>query len=116
VARLHQIFSNLIGNAVKYTPPGGRIWVKATIEDQDAVIHVEDTGRGIPPEMLTRIFELFTQVDGNANGGLGIGLALVHEFVQLHGGSVQAVSKGIGLGSEFAVRLPMAAPRAIGSD
>jgi signal transduction histidine kinase len=106
-SRLHQMFSNLIDNAIKYTPPHGRIWVKATIEDQTAMIYVEDTGQGIPPEMLTRIFELFTQVDGGVSGGLGIGLALVHELAQLHGGSVQAVSKGPGLGSEFSVRLPL---------
>lgn len=107
VSRLHQMFSNLIDNAIKYTPPGGRIWVKATIEDHTAMIYVEDSGQGIPPEMLTRIFELFTQVDGGVSGGLGIGLALVHELAQLHGGSVQAVSKGLGLGSEFSVRLPL---------
>jgi len=107
--RLHQICSNLIDNAIKYTPPKGRIWVKATIEDQTAVLHIEDTGQGIPPDMLTRIFDLFTQVDETANHGLGIGLALVHELVQLHGGSVQAVSKGLGLGSEFSVRLPLVA-------
>jgi PAS domain S-box-containing protein len=106
--RLHQIFANLLDNAIKYTPSGGRIWVKATIEDRFGVIHLEDTGQGIPPEMLTRIFELFTQVDAGASGGgLGIGLALVHELVQLHGGSVEALSKGIGLGSEFSVRLPL---------
>ena len=107
VTRLHQMFSNLVDNAIKYTPPNGRIWVKATIEDHTAMIYVEDNGQGIPPEMLTRIFELFTQVDGGVSGGLGIGLALVHELAQLHGGSVQAVSKGLGLGSEFSVRLPL---------
>lgn len=109
--RLHQMFSNLVDNAIKYTPPNGRIWVKATIEDDTAMIYVEDNGQGIPPQMLSRIFELFTQVDGGVGGGLGIGLALVHELAQLHGGSVQAVSKGIGLGSEFSVRLPLAGRR-----
>jgi PAS domain S-box-containing protein len=109
--RLHQIFTNLLDNAIKYTPPGGRIWIKATLEDRDAVIHVEDTGRGIPPEMLTHIFELFTQVDPETSGGgLGVGLALVHELVRLHDGSIQATSKGPGMGSEFSVRLPLADP------
>ena len=105
--RLQQIFANLIDNAVKYTPPGGHIWVKCTIEEDFAVVHIEDDGRGIPPDMLTQIFDMFTQVDpGSSNKGLGVGLALVHELVQLHGGSVQATSKGLGMGSEFSVRLP----------
>ena len=108
--RLHQVFANLLDNAIKYSNDGGRIWIKTTIEDQEAVIHVEDEGRGIPPEMLTDIFVLFTQLDSNSsNRGLGIGLALVHELVQLHGGSVQATSRGVGSGSEFTVRLPLAA-------
>lgn len=111
-ARLFQIFTNLIENAVKYTTPQGRIWVKATFDDRDAVIHVEDTGKGIAPEMLPRIFEMFTQADTEVSGGgLGIGLALVHELVRLHGGSVQAVSLGLGRGSEFSVRLPLQSPQ-----
>jgi two-component system CheB/CheR fusion protein len=110
--RLFQVFTNLIENAIKYTPPHGRIWIKATFDDRDAVIHVEDTGKGIAPEMLPRIFEMFTQVDPDASsGGLGIGLALVSELVRLHGGSVQAVSMGLGLGSEFTVRLPLQSPQ-----
>jgi len=111
-ARLFQIFTNLVENAVKYTPPRGRIWVKATFDDLDAIVHVEDTGKGIAPEMLPRVFEMFTQVDTElSGGGLGIGLALVHELVRLHGGSVQAVSLGLGMGSEFTVRLPLQDPR-----
>jgi two-component system CheB/CheR fusion protein len=107
--RLQQVFANLVDNAIKYTPAGGQIWVKMTTEDRHAVIHVEDNGRGIPAEMLTKIFDMFTQVDANASSeGLGLGLALVHELVQLHGGSVQAASKGLGMGSEFSVRLPLA--------
>ena len=106
--RLHQIFVNLVDNAIKYTPGGGRIWMKATMEDRDAVIHVEDTGRGIPPDMLTRIFELFTQVEPGASHGLGIGLNVVYELVRMHGGSVQAYSKGADAGSVFTVRLPLA--------
>jgi PAS domain S-box-containing protein len=111
-ARLFQIFTNLVENAVKYTPPRGRIWVKATFDDRDAIIHVEDTGKGIAPAMLPRIFDMFTQADTEASGGgLGIGLALVRELVRLHGGSVQAVSLGVGMGSEFTVRLPLQDPQ-----
>jgi PAS domain S-box-containing protein len=107
--RLQQIFGNLLDNAIKYTPAGGRIWVKLTREDAFAVVHIEDTGRGIPHDMLRSIFELFTQVDTQqSSGGLGVGLALVRELVVLHGGSVQAISKGPGEGSEFSVRLPLA--------
>jgi PAS domain S-box-containing protein len=106
--RLQQIFANLLDNAIKYTPANGRIWVKATTEDRSAVVHVEDTGRGIPHDKLRDIFELFTQIDAHhSGGGLGVGLALVRELVQLHGGSVQARSKGDGEGSEFSVRLPL---------
>jgi two-component system CheB/CheR fusion protein len=107
--RLQQVFSNLIDNAIKYTPEGGNIWIKATTEDTHAVVHVEDNGKGIPPQMLSRIFDMFTQVDPNmSNQGLGLGLALVHELVHLHGGSIQATSKGLGMGSKFSVRLPLA--------
>jgi PAS domain S-box-containing protein len=106
--RLQQILGNILDNAIKYTPAGGKIWVKATPEDRHAVIHIEDTGRGIPHEMLSNIFELFTQVDARSSaGGLGVGLALVRELALLHGGSVQAASKGLGEGSEFSVRLPL---------
>ena len=108
--RLHQVFVNLINNACKYTKPGGHIWVKGTQEPGEAVVRVEDNGSGIPGDMLPRIFDLFTQMDSNrpmAEGGLGIGLALVKDLVELHGGSVQARSDGPGKGSEFTVRLPL---------
>lgn len=106
--RLHQVFVNLLSNAAKYTPERGRIRMKVTIEDDEAVVRVEDTGVGIPHEMLPRIFELFTQVEPQlSQGGLGIGLALVKDFVALHGGSVQVRSEGTGKGSEFMVRLPL---------
>ena len=110
--RLHQVFVNLINNACKYTPPGGRIWVKGTQEPGEAVARVEDSGSGIPGDMLPRIFDLFTQMESNrpmAEGGMGIGLALVKDLVELHGGSVQAKSDGPGKGSEFTVRLPLRA-------
>ena len=106
--RLHQVFLNLLSNAVKYTPERGAICVEFTTEGDEAVVRVTDTGVGIPHEMLPRIFDLFTQVETRlSHGGLGIGLALVKDFVALHGGSVQVRSEGVGKGSEFMVRLPL---------
>jgi PAS domain S-box-containing protein len=110
-ARLAQVLSNLLNNAAKYTEPGGQIWLTVEREASHAVLRVRDTGIGIPADMLQRVFEMFTQVDrsaGHAQGGLGIGLALVRSLVQLHGGAVQAHSDGPGQGSEFTVRLPLA--------
>jgi two-component system CheB/CheR fusion protein len=107
--RLRQVFANLLDNAIKYTPPGGRIYLRVMIEDDEAVVAVEDNGQGISPEMLPRIFDLFTQeVDTNqrTSTGLGIGLSLVKELVSLHRGTVQARSDGKGKGSIFYVRLP----------
>ena len=107
--RLVQIIVNLLNNAVRYTPPGGSIWLKSTVETGNAVMRVEDTGEGIALEMQPRIFDLFTQgrtVAGRA-GGLGIGLALVKELVAAHGGTVTVRSEGVGRGSEFTVRLPL---------
>jgi signal transduction histidine kinase/DNA-binding response OmpR family regulator len=107
--RLAQIIGNLVTNAAKYTSPGGRIRVSATLDGQDVVLCVRDTGMGIDPEMLPRIFDLFTQdrqaID-RAQGGLGLGLAIVRSLVVLHGGTVTARSEGRGRGSEFIVRLP----------
>ncbi|MFC0677460.1 PAS domain S-box protein [Lysobacter korlensis] len=108
--RLAQVFSNLLNNAAKYTPHGGRIVVSAAAEDGVAVVRVRDTGVGIPVEMLPRVFDMFSQVDhslGQAQGGLGIGLTLVRSLVELHGGTVCAASAGKGMGSEFTVRLPL---------
>lgn len=108
--RLHQVVVNLLVNAAKYTPEGGNIWVKVSTEGEDALVKVGDNGVGIPTDMLPRIFDLFTQVESSralAQGGLGIGLALVKNIVTLHGGSVQVRSDGTGKGSEFAVRLPL---------
>ncbi len=108
--RLRQVFVNLLSNAIKYTPAGGHIWVQATIDDAEAVVRVQDDGVGIAPEMLPRIFELFTQEEssrGMAAGGLGLGLPLVRELVALHGGSVQVRSEGKDKGTEFTVRLPV---------
>ncbi len=106
--RLQQVFANLVGNAMKFTPEGERIWVNATVEGAQAVVRVEDTGIGIAPDKLEHIFEMFTQAHTLvADPGLGVGLAVVQSIVEMHGGSVQARSDGVGKGSSFTVRLPM---------
>jgi signal transduction histidine kinase len=108
-ARLAQVISNLLTNAAKYTPAGGQIKVTAGAEGDDVVLSVRDTGIGIAPEMLPRIFDLFAQerqaID-RAQGGLGLGLAIVRSLMTLHDGSVTARSDGRGQGSEFVIRLP----------
>lgn len=107
--RLAQVLSNLINNAAKYTPPGGRIDVTAYPIGVHIFIDVKDNGSGIPGEMLSKIFDMFTQVGrtlDRAQGGLGIGLSLVKQLVEMHGGSVTADSPGLGLGSTFTVKLP----------
>jgi CheY-like chemotaxis protein len=108
--RLSQVVSNLLSNAAKYTKQGGQIWLSANLEQDWVVIRVRDTGIGMPPEMLERVFELFTQIgDSGGRGaatGLGIGLAMVRKLVELHGGHVQAESAGLGQGSQFTVYLP----------
>lgn len=109
--RLVQIFTNLLNNAAKYTPHGGRIDLSAVPNQREVVFSVKDTGIGIPPELLPHIFDLFTQADRSldrSQGGLGIGLTLVRKLVEMHGGSIEAVSGGAGQGSEFLVRLPRA--------
>ncbi len=109
-ARLSQVFSNLLNNAAKYTPDGGRLAILAQREADNVVVRVRDTGSGIPNEMLAKIFELFTQVDRSldrSHGGLGIGLTLVKRLIEMHSGSVQAYSEGEGCGSEFTIRLPL---------
>lgn len=108
--RLTQVFSNLLNNSAKYTEPGGRVTLTGVVDSERAVVRVRDTGVGIAPEVLPRVFELFTQVDRSLNrsqGGLGVGLALVRRFVELHAGTVTAHSEGPGKGSEFAVELPL---------
>ncbi|MGA0610203.1 ATP-binding protein [Caldimonas sp. KR1-144] len=109
-ARLTQVVVNLLSNACKFTPPGGRIWVSAGREIGEAVLRVHDTGIGLEAHERGRIFEMFTQVDSSVErrqGGLGIGLALVRRVIELHGGSVHVESAGRGQGSEFIVRLPI---------
>jgi len=108
--RLAQVLANLLNNAAKYMKPAGRVWLAVRREGEEAVLSVRDTGIGIPPAMLSRIFDMFTQVEpsnGPHQGGLGIGLTLVKQLVELHGGTVEARSEGPGRGSEFVVRLPV---------
>jgi signal transduction histidine kinase/DNA-binding response OmpR family regulator len=110
VTRLAQVVSNLLNNAAKYTPSGGRIEVHAECDGGDAVVSVRDNGRGIPQHQLDKIFDLFTQLNQSIDrnrGGLGIGLTLVRSLIEMHGGSVRASSDGINKGSEFIVRLPV---------
>lgn len=115
--RIEQIVSNLIGNAVKYTPARGRIRVFTGTENGSAVIRVEDRGIGIPDHLLPRIFDLFVQGASGpdrSDGGLGIGLTMVRRLAELHGGSVEALSFGPNRGSRFTVRLPaIPAPSAV---
>ena len=111
-ARLEQVVVNLLTNAAKYTDPGGHVWLTVQQEGEEAVLRVRDTGVGIAPEILPRIFDLFTQAERSldrSQGGLGIGLALVQRLVEMHGGTV-AASSAVGQGSEFVVRLPVVSP------
>jgi signal transduction histidine kinase len=109
-ARLVQLFGNLIGNASKFTPEGGRVAVVVRLESPSVVVSVKDSGIGLAADKLVCIFEAFAQLEnpiGRSNTGLGIGLALSKQLVDMHGGSIEARSAGLGLGSEFVVRLPI---------
>ncbi|CAN91085.1 two-component hybrid sensor and regulator [Sorangium cellulosum So ce56] len=109
LARLTQVVSNLLHNAAKFTPPRGAIRVTVEADDAHAILRVRDNGVGISPELLPQVFDLFTQGDrglDRVEGGLGLGLTIVRRLVELHGGTVQALSEGPGRGSEFIVRLP----------
>ena len=109
-SRLEQVIVNLLTNAAKYTDPGGRIWLSVERRHNHAELRVRDSGLGIEPEMLPRLFDLFSQADRSldrSQGGLGIGLSLVQKLVELHIGTVEAHSEGPGKGSEFIVRLPV---------
>ena len=111
-ARMRQVITNLIHNAAKFTPPGGRIDVLAERSDHEVILRVRDSGIGISRDLLPHVFDLFTQAErplDRSRGGLGIGLTLVKRLVEMHGGSVQAHSAGPGMGSEFEVRLPVSA-------
>ena len=109
LTRLQQIQVNLLNNAMKYTPAGGKIWYSVKPEGQHVEIRVRDTGEGMPTDMLHSVFDLFVQAGGTldrSDGGMGVGLTLVQKLVELHGGTVAAYSAGPGTGSEFVVRLP----------
>jgi signal transduction histidine kinase/CheY-like chemotaxis protein len=115
MVRLTQVFCNLLTNAAKFTPPDGRVALRATVVGDAIEVAVQDSGKGIPQVLLPKVFELFVQgaqpLDRNA-GGLGLGLAIVKTLVRMHGGSVTAMSEGEGRGSTFSVRLPLATPPA----
>jgi CheY-like chemotaxis protein len=110
ITRMAQVVLNLLNNAAKYTPEGGRIWLTAEKGGGEIALRVRDTGMGIPANVLPKVFDLFTQAErtlDRAEGGLGIGLTLVRRLTEMHQGSVQAFSDGPGHGSEFVVRLPL---------
>ncbi len=112
--RLEQIVSNLLENAARYTEPGGRLEVKLREENDQALLSVSDNGIGLAPDTLESIFDLFTQVDrslARSGGGLGIGLTLVRRVLDLHGGTIEAHSAGLGHGTQFIVRLPVVPPK-----
>jgi two-component system CheB/CheR fusion protein len=108
--RMAQVITNLLNNSIKYTPRGGHIWFTVGQEEEQAVISVRDDGIGMDAELLPHVFDLFTQADRSldrSQGGLGVGLTLVKNLVEMHGGTVEAHSEGPGKGSEFVVRLPI---------
>jgi signal transduction histidine kinase len=112
--RLAQVFSNLVNNAAKYTDPGGQIVVSAAREGKDAVVRVRDNGVGLEPRSMASIFDMFVQVDRTlerSQAGLGVGLTLARRLVELHDGTIEARSEGVGKGSEFVVRLPLSYAR-----
>jgi two-component system CheB/CheR fusion protein len=115
--RLEQVIANLLDNAAKYTEPGGTIRLALAQEGNEVVLSVKDSGIGLAPEMLESIFEPFTQADralSRSSGGLGLGLSVVRRLLELHGGRIEARSAGLGQGSEFIVRLPLAAANPAG--
>lgn len=117
--RVHQVVINLLNNAIKYTPDGGSVTLFSNADQTHFLIHVRDSGRGIGPTLLPRIFDMFTQAEGaktSRGEGLGIGLALVKEIVSLHYGSVEVRSEGDGKGSEFIARMPLRKPNGSGHE
>ena len=111
LTRLEQVLANLLRNSAKFSDPGGRITVSAAAEGGEAVVRVADTGIGIAPELLPRVFDLFTQGEqglDRGGAGLGIGLTMVRRLIELHGGRVEAASAGRGRGAELTLWLPLA--------
>jgi len=111
--RMQQVFANLLNNAVKFTPQGGEVSLTATVDQTHLVFYMKDSGKGIAPEILPKIFDVFTQAEGgraDRGAGLGIGLALVKEIVTLHQSTVEVRSEGEGKGAEFTVRIPLRRP------
>jgi signal transduction histidine kinase len=109
--RLEQVLANVVGNALKYTPHGGHVWVTLERGRAEAVVRVRDDGSGIAPDQLQRVFETFAQVDATidrSRGGLGLGLTVARSLVVMHGGTIEAFSEGAGRGSEFVIHLPLA--------
>ena len=118
--RIRQAVANLIENAIKYTPVGGSVTVELGLHDNDAVVSIRDTGKGIRASDIDKIFELFFQesdlndrASGDSGGGLGIGLFLAKQILEEHGGTIQASSDGPGLGSQFVISVPLTAKRSI---
>jgi signal transduction histidine kinase len=112
-ARLQQVITNLLNNALQFTDAGGRVALDIRRERHDVVIRVEDSGIGIDPRFLPHVFEEFRQGDGpgSGKGGLGLGLAISRHIVELHSGQIEATSAGIGRGATFTVRIPVDSPR-----
>ena len=109
--RLVQVFANVLNNAVKFTPPGGHVWFTADLRSHEAVVRIRDTGIGIAPDILPRVFDMFQQaapILERSSGGLGIGLSLARRLVEMHGGQVDIRSRGTGQGTEVEIRLPIA--------
>ena len=118
-SRLRQVFWNLVSNAVKFTPPGGRLLISVDQADESVTLTVRDSGIGIPQDFLPHVFEPFRQADGRItreHGGLGLGLAICKQLVELHGGTISASSDGAGRGATFIVRLPVVASSIIDPD
>lgn len=107
--RIQQVVVNLLNNAIKYTPAGGNIWLAATVDQTHFLCHVKDDGQGISPELMPRIFDVFTQAENSGTergAGLGIGLSVVKKIVSLHRGTIEVRSEGPGRGTEFTIRIP----------
>jgi two-component system CheB/CheR fusion protein len=109
--RLQQVVSNLLVNGIRYTGPGGYVFVELEIRSGDVVVTISDTGQGISADVLPRIFDPFTRGDDASDAGLGVGLTIARQLVELHGGTISASSAGPGLGSAFVVTLPTKLPR-----